>query len=255
MTLFDILDNALAQLQADGYDLNKGTYLIPSQNKTPATPKKQPSNVLYSCNGVNGYFVPEISRVHYNGNTTIVFFTDGSKCVIECSLADVYDRQTAIAYAICKRLFGKVGAYSDQEHKRWDPYLVDGAGFGQKMKKIVDLGFDQVLAEKQLAEQKRQAKAFHEAKQKAEQEAAFERRAKRLAEEILLKRRATDIANDIEDSLNIPKKATDKPKQMLNENKSANKPYVRPNKPFKDFTIDEKHEYWREQNRKRKLNK
>ena len=254
MTLFDILDNALAQLQANGYDLtNNNAGRVPSQNETSSTPKNQSSRIHYSCNGVNGYFVPEISRVHYNDNKTIVWFSDGSKCIVNCSPADKYDRQTAIAYAICKRLFGKVGAYD--ANKKWDPYLVDGAGFGQHLQKIVASGFDQVLAEKQVAEQKRQAKAAHEAKQKAEQEAAFERRAKRLAEEILLKRRATDIANDIEDNLSNSKTNANKPKQMLNENKPANKPYVRPNKPFKDFTIDEKHEYWREQNRKRKLNK
>ena len=249
MLLFDILDDVLDQLQVNGYipTYNDSSSTTPT-NKTPPC---SCSNTPYTYNGVNRYFVPEISRVHYNGNTTIVFFTDGSKCVIKCSLADVYDRQTAIVYAICKRLFGKVGAYSDKEHKHWDPYLVDGAGFGQKMKKIVDSGFDQVAAEKEILEQKRKAKAAHEAKQKAEQEAAFERRAKRLAEDILLQRRATDIANDIEDSLNNTKTNANKPQQMLNENKH----YVRPNKPFSKFTMDEKHEYWREQNRKRKLNK
>lgn len=250
MSILDDLIEVLSQIEAG----NSFTHSPVSQKPAVETPAaKLNANAPYAFDGVPGYFVPEISRVHYNGNKTIVWFADKSKCIVNCSPADKYDRQTAIAYAICKRLFGKVGAYD--ANNKWDPYLVDGAGFGQQLHKIVESGFDQVLAEKQIAEQKRQAKAAHEAKQKAEQNAAFERRAKRLAEEILLKRRATDIANDIEDSLNNLKKATDKPKQMLNENKSANKPYVRPNKLFKDFTIDEKHEYWREQNRKRKLKK
>ena len=252
MTILDVLINVLADLEAGNYTAYKP---IPqaSPSVANASSAAHASNAPYSYAGVRGYFVPEISRVHYNGDKTIVWFSDKSKCIVNCSPADKYDRQTAIAYAICKRLFGKVGAYD--ANNKWDPYLVDGAGFGQQLHKIVESGFDQVLAEKQIVEQKRQAKAAHEAKQKADQEAAFERRARRLAEDILLKRRATDIANEIEDSLNNLKTNANKPKQMLNEGKSANKPYVRPDKPFKDFTIDEKHEYWREQNRKRKLNK
>ena len=215
LSILNDINDVLADLEAGNY-----SYKPIPQNANPApAPKASTSNAPYSYAGIRGYFVPEISRVHYNNNKTIVWFSDKSKCIVNCSPADKYDRQTAIAYAICKRLFGKVGAYD--ANKKWDPYLVDGAGFGQHLQKIVAAGFDQVLAEKQVAEQKRKAKAIHEAKQKAEQEAAFERRAKRMAEEILLKRRATDIANDIEDSLNNPKKATDKPKLMLNENKFA----------------------------------
>lgn len=247
-SLLDALDQVLANLIANGYDSTSvNTPTIPTASSAkPRTSTR--SSALYSYNGTLGYFVPEIARVHYNENKTIVWFTDNSKCIVNCSSADKYDRQTAIAYAICKRLFGKVGAYDP--NKKWDPYLVDGNGFGQHLQKIVASGFDQVAAEKQILEQKRKAKAEHEAKQKAEQEAAFERRAKRMAEDILLQRRATDIANQIEDN----SLANSKPKKILNETKTAssvNKPYVRPNKKFKDFTIAEKREYWREQNRRR----
>ena len=52
----------------------------------------------------NGYFptMPEIpiSRVTYSGDTTVVFFTDGTKTTVKRSGADKYDRQTAIVYAL-----------------------------------------------------------------------------------------------------------------------------------------------------------
>ena len=208
----------------------------------------------------NGYYVPAVSRVHYNGSKSIFWFADGSKVIVDCSAGDNYDRKTALAYAICKRMFGKVKADG----------TVDGNGFGQKMQKIVDAGFDQVKAEQDTIEKKRKAKAEHLARQKREQEVAFEKRVRERAEELRIERAANDLLND-------PDSLTKTKKQMLNESedmaaedffkinepirtsgllqvdpKDAWKFYRRPDKPFSQFTQQEKREYWKYHNAKRR---
>ena len=198
----------------------------------------------------SGHFVPDVQRVHYNGNKTIVWFVDGSKVITDCSAGDKYDRQTALAYAIVKRMYGKIGAYDKNGH--WDPCLVDGNGFGTKMKKLVDSGFDQVKEEQLASEKKRTARAEHEARQKAQQAAAFERRAQALAEELRLKRRAEEI---LAASLENPSKkiiTEDKPRAATSSPKDSWKVYCRPDKPFSQFTDAEKREYWRVHNAKRR---
>lgn len=197
-------------------------------------------------------YVPEISRVTFNGNTTLVWFNDGSKCVVNCSAEDKYDRKTAITYAIVKRLLGKVKPDG----------TVDGNGFGCYLQRIVDAGFDQEKEERLASEKKKTAKAEHLARQAAEKKAAFDKRVEERAKQIILERAAIDRANQIEDDArNI------KSKTMLNEttasenssrscacNNSNNQPheeYVRPNKPFSKFTQAEKRAYWRYHNAKR----
>ena len=193
-----------------------------------------------------------ISRVTYSGNKTIVFFIDGSKCVVTCSPNDKYDRQTAITYALVKRLFGKV----DQSTG-----LVDGAGIGMKLEKIANAGFDQEKEAKELKSKKAQAKAAHEAKQKQEQKLAFERKARKLAEELKLKQRAQEILEH--DSLTKTKKVLNESNATYDDNSSSNKKtsnrswqdYVKPDKPFSKFTSEEKREYWKYHNAKRRYNK
>ena len=204
-----------------------------------------------------------ISRVIFSGKTTIVYFVDGLKTTVTCSSHDTYDRQTAIAYALVKYVFGKVGKLG--KDGKWNSTEVDGNGLGVKLEKIAASGFDQEAEKAQHAANKAAAKATHEAKQKAEHEAAFRRRAMKRAEELRLEREAQRILDE-EDSL---KKS--KGKTFLNEdmsakdffgtsNASAKRPtasnawqdYVRPNKPFSQFSPTEKREYWRAYNAKRR---
>lgn len=193
----------------------------------------------------NGTYFPGVQRVTYNGSTTIVFFNDGTKCTVECSPNDKYDRQTALAYAICKRLLGKVGRVD--KNGRFIENEIDDNGFGSAMKKIVDAGFDQKKAEAEAAKQKREAKAKHEAAQKAAHEAAWQKRVQKRAEEIRLEREAeqwlADHPNGFKNVKNAPK--------VINETKTETS-YVRPNKPFSQFTQEEKRAYWREQKSKRR---
>lgn len=181
-----------------------------------------------------GFWVPAVSRLQYNGTKTIVFFEDGSKVVVECSKADTYDRQTALAYAIVKRMYGRVRADG----------TVDGNGFGGKMKKLVDAGFDQVLEKKNLAAKKAEARARHEAEQKAAAKKAFDRRVRERAEQLKIE----ETAKKLVETMGLDEKSKSETEKV----EPAEQPYVRPDKPFSQFSIEEKRAYWREQNRKRR---
>ena len=215
-----------------------------------------------------------ISRVTYSGDTTIVFFTDGTKTTVKRSGADKYDRQTAIVYALAKRIFGKIGRY-DSKTKKFYENEIDGNGFGTKLEKIAAAGFDQDEEKRTAKARKAKAQEEHAARQKRESEAAWKKRVAKRAEEIKLEREAAAFL----DSLRNPKKAlnestmdaneffgggeqktiTEKP---LEEKKSEIrvegdpedgwKYYRKPNKPFSQFTSEEKREYWRYHNWKRR---
>lgn len=210
---------------------------------------------------VFGFWCPEIKRVTFNGDTTIVFFTDNTYSIVKCSAGDKYDRKTAVTYAIVKRLLGKLGAYD--KNGKFHANEVDGSGFGTYLQKIVDAGFDQQLEEKTASEKKQKARAEHEARQAAQKQAAFEKRVEERVKEILLERAAIDRANKIEDDQRANIKACDCLKNACscktsNDEKKASSildTYVRPDKPFSKFTAKEKSEYWKYHNAKKRANK
>ena len=219
--------------------------------------------------------MPEIpiSRVTYSGDTTVVFFTDGTKTTVKCSSNDTYDRQTAIVYALVKRLFGKLGRYDTKTKKLYENEI-DGNGLGTKLEKIAAAGFDQDEEKRTLKARKAKAQEEHAARQKRESEAAWKKRVAKRAEEIKLEREATALA----DSLGNPKKVLNESTMDANEffggeeqktvtekpldkkstayvegdPKDAWKYYRKPNKPFSQFTSEEKKEYWRYHNGKRR---
>ena len=195
-----------------------------------------------------------ISRVTYSGNATTVFFTDGTKTTVRCSSNDTYDRQTAIAYALVKRLFGKIGRY-DEKTKKFYENEIDGNGLGLKLEKIAANGFDQDLEKKNLNAKKAVAKAAHVARQKAEHDAAWQRRVAKRAEEIRLER----DANAYLDSLSKTKKPLNesacqchKTAPVSTGSSASWQNYKRPDKPFSQFTSEEKKAYWRAHNAKRR---
>ena len=219
--------------------------------------------------------MPEIpiSRVTYSGDTTVVFFTDGTKTTVKRSGADKYDRQTAIVYALAKRIFGKIGRY-DSKTKKFYENEIDGNGFGTKLEKIAGAGFDQDEEKRTLKARKAKAQEEHAARQKRESEAAWKKRVAKRAEEIKLEREAAALV----DSLRNPKKLLNESTMDANEffgggeqktvvekpldkkseirvegdPKDAWKHYRKPNKPFSQFTSEEKREYWRYHNGKRR---
>ena len=214
-----------------------------------------------------------ISRVTYSGDTTVVFFTDGTKTTVKRSGADKYDRQTAIVYALMKRIFGKIGRY-DSKTKKFYENEIDGNGFGTKLEKIAAAGFDQDEEKRTLKARKAKAQEEHAARQKRESEAAWKKRVAKRAEEIKLEREAAALVDSLRNSKKVlnesimdankffgggeQKTVTEKPLDKKSEirvegdPKDAWKYYRKPNKPFSQFTSEEKREYWRYHNGKRR---
>lgn len=197
---------------------------------------------------------PEVSRVIFNGDYTIVYFNDNTKIAVKRGAGDPEDRQTAVVYAIAKRLFWK-GEYD----KKGNP---DVTGFYSWIQRLVDNGFDQQTAEANEAKRKAEAKAAHDAKQAAEHDAAVKRKIARRAKQIEIEREAQKLADAKTAALDQPKKTVICEKTDCQCKKSNSKiaeaissestKYIRPNKKFKDFTQTEKRAYWRNANMKRK---
>lgn len=219
------------------------------------------SQPISTCNHpkvFRSWACPTVKRVTFNGNTTIVFFEDNTYAVVKCSPEDRYDRKTAVVYAIAKRMFGTLG--KTDKNGKFHANEVDGKGFASYIQDIVDNGFDQELEEKTALEKKRQAHEAHEARQAAQRDAAFKKRVEARAKEILLERAALDRANQIEDDARCTTSCKQCTCNATSEKakgtkKAVSMEYVRPNKPFKDFSDEEKKEYWRYHNAKRKASK
>lgn len=183
-------------------------------------------------------------------------------------IADDCAKETAIAYAWFKRCFG---APNPKNPNEWI-----SAGCGGRLRKFAQEGFDQQYeAVMNPIREKRRTEANRE--QTARKEALeHDRKVKRLAKQILLENEAVDLANKALDLSKPPmsknacscgtysctgqpneKTANQKPIKLKDPIKTDSltnsDEYVRPNKPFSQFTQEEKREYWREQ--KRRLSK
>lgn len=87
-------------------------------------------DVPCSCNKIN---MPAVRQAIFNKNATIVYFNDGTKCVVHKSALDEYNREHAIVYAIVKRAYGIVGSDG----------VVQGNGMGSMLAKILANAVDQ----------------------------------------------------------------------------------------------------------------
>ena len=58
---------------------------------------------------------PEIENVIFNNPATIVFWKDGTKTIVKCrkDKGDVFSKETGLAMAIVKKLYGNKGKYND----------------------------------------------------------------------------------------------------------------------------------------------
>ena len=83
-----------------------------------------------SANKVN---MPAVKSVIFNKNATVVYFEDGTKCIVRKSDKDEYNREHAVVYAIVKRAYGIVN----------EDGTVDGNGMGNMLEKVVANGYDQ----------------------------------------------------------------------------------------------------------------
>lgn len=191
-----------------------------------------------------GHYCPSISRVIFNGDSTIVLFADGTKSIVKREPNDPVDKTTAIAYAIVKRLLGTaVNAKSN---------AVNSAYIGA-IHSLADHAYDQANEAAINAQKNKEAQAKHEARQAAEQKKAFDRLVKRRVKEMQVEAAAKAMVDGSK-------------KQPLNESMATTKPaptskcdgwksYTRPNKPFSKFTEKEKKEYWSYHNAKRRASR
>lgn len=63
---------------------------------------------------------PEIVDVIFNNPATIVFWDDGTKTIVKCQKGDTYSKETGLAMAIVKKIYGNKGRYNDVFAK-WIP--------------------------------------------------------------------------------------------------------------------------------------
>lgn len=61
---------------------------------------------------------PEIKDVIFNPPATIILWEDGTKTVVKCQNGDTYSKETGLALAICKKVYGNTGAFNDV-FNRW----------------------------------------------------------------------------------------------------------------------------------------
>lgn len=64
----------------------------------------------------------EITKVIFNNPATIVFWSDGKKTVVKCSIDEAFDEEKGLAMAISKRVLGNKGNYYN-EFKKWLPKI------------------------------------------------------------------------------------------------------------------------------------
>lgn len=60
-----------------------------------------------------------IKRVIFNGPATIVFWNDGTKTVVKCAEEEIYNKRTAIMWAIMKKAYGN----SSRVNKAFDEFI------------------------------------------------------------------------------------------------------------------------------------
>lgn len=64
---------------------------------------------------------PGIKKVIFNEPTTIVYWNDGTKTVVQCSEEDTFNKDAGIALCMMKKMFGNDGAYY-KEIRKWCGY-------------------------------------------------------------------------------------------------------------------------------------
>lgn len=63
-----------------------------------------------------------IIHVIFNNPATIVFWCDGTKTVVKCSIDETFDEEKGLAMAIAKKFFGNCGNYYNI-FKKWLPTI------------------------------------------------------------------------------------------------------------------------------------
>ena len=64
--------------------------------------------------------LPTIKKVVFNAPATIVFWGDDTKTVVTCQPDDTFSRETGLAMAITKKVYGNKGNYNNV-FRKWVP--------------------------------------------------------------------------------------------------------------------------------------
>lgn len=64
------------------------------------------------------YPAPQFKKVIFNDPATIVYWTDGTKTVVECQDGDIFDREKGLSMAFMKKCLGNKGNFNN-EIKKW----------------------------------------------------------------------------------------------------------------------------------------
>lgn len=70
-------------------------------------------NTMRAYNAIENAKRFEIDRVIFNAPATIVFWADGTKTVVKCQEGDTYSKETGLAVAIAKKVFGNKGNFNE----------------------------------------------------------------------------------------------------------------------------------------------
>lgn len=65
-------------------------------------------------------YIPQITKVHFNGPMTIVLWDDGTKTMVKCQDDDWYSEEVGLAMCIAKKAMGNTGAFN-KVFQKWIP--------------------------------------------------------------------------------------------------------------------------------------
>jgi len=179
-------------------------------------------------------------------NATLVSEVNGVKLPTPVVTADETSKEFGITQCLFKRMIGTVKKDG----------TIDGAGGSRWLKQKIAESYDQGVMDVYTKALKKIQAEQNEAKHKAAAKKAHERKVRKLAKQMALKKEAeayleTKKATKTASAKCKPLCETKKP-TMTASDFFKTETYVRPNKPFSQFTQEEKRAYWREQNRRRR---
>lgn len=207
----------------------------------------------------------------YGKLTTTILFSDGTKCTCSNSChdpvnaklvsevngvklptpvvtADDSSKEFGIVQCLFKRAIGSINKDG----------TINGSGGARWLKQKIAESYDQGVMEVYGKELKKIQAEENEAKHKAAAKKARERKVKKLAKQMALRK---EVEAYLEEATKTTASAKCKPlceskkhvytctKPKMTASEFFKSAYVRPDKPFSQFTQEEKREYWRAQKR------
>lgn len=96
--------------RGEGWDSPKSTWEDRYINREFLSPIRDKENKENTITMKEKYAIPSIKKVIYNPPATIVYWGDGTKTVVKCCEADIYDAEKGFAMAVIKKLCGNESA-------------------------------------------------------------------------------------------------------------------------------------------------